>query len=535
MIKVLIIDDEPIIREGLRRAVDWKRLQCEVIGEAENGVEAIEKIRLLLPDIVVTDIMMPGLSGLELTKYIKENHPAMKIIFLTGYNSFSFAQQAIKLGAFDFLLKPTNTVELENIIERAREQIVKRNKEVSRQEELKRMLDTSLPMLMDKFVSDLLYSNLDTIDEVRRKMQFFGIQLESYIILAVEIDNSSEMEERFTEEERFFYMFSVKERIQELLNRCKLKSIINCNQNTFSVILLFGCNESEDLLKASIISIAEELRNKVENYFPFTVSVGISHCYSDVSDVKRAYREALLCLENRFYIGNNSTIHVDDIFHYESVSIKYDINTTNLLEAIRSGNTEKLKTELSVILQVLSQNNNKQYVRSICMEMIIGCSRLYCDIYGAMEDLFEGGTVPFDRIIGCSAAADLFHILETTIGNIIKSIHSLQSSQTRKVIAKAFDFINLHFNEDISLGDVAGYVFMSPWYFSKLFKKESGETFSEFLLKVRINKAKELLKANLELKTYEVAEKVGFNDSRYFGQIFKKVTGMTPSEYRESL
>ena len=100
MIKILIIDDEPIIREGLRRTMDWERLNCSLVGEAENGIEAIEKIKCLQPDIIVTDIMMPGLNGLDLTKYIKENYPFIKIIFLTGYNDFTFAQQAIKAWCF---------------------------------------------------------------------------------------------------------------------------------------------------------------------------------------------------------------------------------------------------------------------------------------------------------------------------------------------------------------------------------------------------------------------------------------------------
>lgn len=534
MIKVLIIDDEPIIREGLRRTIDWRRLQCDVVGEAENGVEALEKIDRLIPDIIITDIMMPGLNGLEVTRYIRENHPNTKIIFLTGYNNFNFAQQAIKLGAFDFVLKPTNSSELENTIASARDQIIRSNAEAYKQEELRKMLETSLPMLKDKFISDLLYSNINRIEEIGKKMQFFGIILESYIIMTVEIDNYTEMEQKLSEEEKFFYMFSVKEKINELLSGCKLKSIISCNQNTFSVILLFGNDESEDMLKSSIISIAEELRNTIENNFPFTVSAGISHYYKDASDIKRAYSEAIICLENRFYIGHNSTIHADDIFNIESCTGKRVIETKPIFDAIRSGNTDKIKIELGNVTGILSHENNKQYVRNVCMEIITGCSRSYCEIYGTMDDIFEGGMIPFERIMGFSAAQDLFNILEAIIGNIIGRINAMQKSQTRKVISKASDYINAHFNEDISLNDVAGHVFMSPWYFSKLFKKEAGETFSEFLLMKRIEKAKEFLKNNIELKTYEIAEKIGFNDSRYFGQIFKKVTGMTPMEYRES-
>ena len=318
MIKVLIIDDEPIIREGLRITINWNTLHCTVIGEAENGIEAIEKIDMLMPDIVITDIMMPGHSGLELTKYIKDNHPQIKIIFLTGYNDFSFAQQAIKLGAFDFVLKPTNTDELEKVIAKARDEILKSNSVMIQHEKLLEVIDASLPILKDKFISDLLYGNSVDTNEIEEKLLFFGIKIESFIIMCIEIDNFLEFNKKSTEEEKLLQIFSVKEKIEELMNRCKFKYIINYNQNAFSVILLFSKNESEEILKTGIISIAEELRNKFENSYTFTISVGISHYYDKISNIKKAYTEAIKCLENRFYIGNNTTIHIDDIFSFES-------------------------------------------------------------------------------------------------------------------------------------------------------------------------------------------------------------------------
>jgi two-component system, response regulator YesN len=535
MIKVLIIDDEPFIREGLRKTINWKALQCRVIGEAENGVEAIEKIDMYVPDIVITDIMMPGHSGLELTRYIKDNHPHIKIIFLTGYNDFSFAQQAIKLGAFDFVLKPTNTDELEKVIIKARDEIIKSNSEMVEHEKLHKVIEASLPILKDKFISDLLYSNSVSVNEIEEKLQFFGINIESFIVMCIEIDNFLELNKRNTEEEKLLQLFSVEEKIEELLNRCRIKGIINCNQNTFSVIMQFSRSESEEILKAGVISIAEELRNKFENCSKFTISIGISHYFDKVYNIKKAFDEAMKCLENRFYIGNNSTIHIDDIFSFEAQSVSNEIQTKPIIEAIRAGNTEKIKSELKDIITTLSQINNKVYVTNICTEIIASISRLYCELYGNMSDIFEEGTIPFDRILGCTSLADLFSILENLSDKVCQSINNLLNTQTRKVISNALDYINRHFHEDITLNVVSEQVYMSPWYFSKLFKKETGETFTEFLLKCRIEKAKKLLKGSFELKAYEVAEQVGFNDARYFGQIFKKETGLTPMEYRDSV
>lgn len=533
MIKVLIIDDEPIIREGLRKTINWKTLHCTVIGEAENGVEAIEMIDNLIPDIVITDIMMPGHSGLELTKYIKDNHPQIKIIFLTGYNDFSFAQQAIKLGAYDFVLKPTNTDELEKVLAKARDEILKCNSEIIQHEKLLEVIDASLPILKDKFISDLLYSNSVSANEIEEKLLFFGINIESFIIMCVEIDNFLELNKKSTEEEKLLQIFSVKEKIEMLMNRCKFKCIINCNQNSFSVILQFPRNESEEVLKMGVISVAEELRNKFENCSAFTISIGISHYYDKVYDIRKAYTEAVKCLQNRFYIGNNTTIHIDDIFSFETQSGRNEIQTKPILEAIKAGNTEKVQAELKEIIKTLSQINNKAYVTNICTEIIASISRLYCELYGNISDIFEEGTIPFDSIWGCTCLADLFSILENLLDKVSQSINRLLNSQTRKVVSNALEYINKHFHEEVTLNVVSEHVYMSPWYFSKLFKKETGETFTEFLLKCRIDKAKELLKNSFELKAYEVAELVGFNDARYFGQIFKKVTGLTPTEYRD--
>ncbi len=533
MIKVLIIDDEPIIREGLRRTIDWDRLQCSIAGEAENGVEAVEKINSLQPDIVITDIMMPGLSGLELTKFIKDYHPHIKIIFLTGYNNFSFAQQAIKLGAFDFVLKPTNTDELEAIISKAGNEIAKSDADLQRQMVIKKMMDESLPILRDKFITDLIFNNVYSVDEIKGKMKFFGIEIKSYILMCAEIDNYNEAKNTLSEEDKIINLLSVKEKSVELLERCKIQNIIVCNQNAVTAILTFGNDEEEELLKSSVISIAEELRNKVENAFPFTVSIGISHFYTNIADIRFAYREAVMCLENRFYIGNNSTIHTDDIFNFESLSKSRSIEISRLQEAIRTGNVEKIKLETDTIINSLHGFSKQSLVRNLCMEIVLAATRLYCEIYGNIKDILEEDDIPFDRLMSRCTASELYDTVREIIDSICRNISEKQNSQTRKVVSRALEYIHTNFNRDISLNDVADHAFMSPWYFSKLFKKETGFTFTEFLLKVRIDQAKELLKGSLELKTYEIADKVGFNDARYFGQIFKKVTGLTPSEYKE--
>ena len=439
-----------------------------------------------------------------------------------------------KLGAFDFVLKPTNTNELENVILKAKDLIIKGNNEIRAQEEIKQMLEASLPMLKDKFVSDLLFSNFYSVDDIKKKMSFFGLHIEGFVLVRLAIDKYSQVSSNFTEEESYLFMLSLIDKTSSLLNRCKLQYIINSNQNIITVIFNFSNNEDEDVIKPCVISIAEELRNKVENHFPFTVSIGISRLYNSIDDLKRAQKEAEACLENRFYIGCNSTIHIDDIPVFESNLGKNSADSAGILDAIRAGNTEKILYESQKIVDILSKCSNRTYLKNICLEIVVSSIRLYNEVYGSIEDIFKDGVIPFEKIINCSTAAELFEMVKSTMEKISLCIGNLRNSQTRKVITKAFEYINSHFNEDISLNDVANHIYMSPWYFSKLFKKESGETFSEFLLKTRIQNAKLFLKNNLELKTYEIAEKVGVSDARYFGQIFRKVTGMTPSEYRES-
>jgi len=494
MIKILIVDDEPIVREGLRKTINWDQLHCKIVGEAENGVEAIEKINMLLPDVVITDIMMPGLSGLEFTKYVKDNYPHVKIIFLTGYNNFSFAQQAIKLGAYDFLLKPTNTEELKKIIIKAKDETIKANEELQKQEKMRKMMDESLPILKDKFICDLLYSNITSVDEINRKMDFFGINIDAFIVLCVEIDNYNKPVEEVTEEDKFICLFCIEEKLRELLNRCNIQSIISCNLNTFSVILLFNKDESEEVLKNSVISLAEEFRNKIEHMYDFTVSIGISRFYKSIGDLRKAYKEAVMCLENRFYIGNNSTIHIDDIFNFESFTGNSEVDNRCLIEAIRTGNTQKIKEEIDKMIEVLSRIRNHTYIRNVCMEIVVSAARMYCEIYGNMEDIFENSIIPFETMIRCGTSHDLFRTVRAIIDKIVNEILEKQNSQTRKVISKALEYINTNYHREITLNDLAEHVFMSPWYFSKLFKKETGETFSEFLLKTRIEKAKEILK-----------------------------------------
>jgi len=380
----------------------------------------------------------------------------------------------------------------------------------------------------------VLFSNIYSVDDIKKKMRFFRLQTEGFVLMRLEIDRYMEISRNFTQEESYFFMLSLIDKTSNLLDRCKLQYILNSNQNIITVIFNFSKNEDEDVIKSSVISIAEELRNKVENHFPFTISIGISRLYNSIDNLKPAQKEAEACLGNRFYIGYNSTIHIDDIPVFESSQGKNSVDPAGILDAIRAGNTEKILHESDKAVNILSKCSNRTYLKNICLEIIVSSTRLYNEVYGSIEDVFEDGLIPFEKIVNCSTAAELFDMVKSTMEKMSQCIFNLRHSQTRKVITKAFEYINTHFNEDISLNDVANHIYMSPWYFSKLFKKESGETFSEFLLKTRIENAKMFLKSNLELKTYEIAEKVGFNDPRYFGQIFRKVTGLTPSEYRES-
>jgi two-component system response regulator YesN len=539
MFKVLIIDDEPIIRKGLKNIVNWKQYECEVCGEASDGAEGRELIRKLLPDIVITDIKMPETDGLTMIRQIKEDIPGSKIIILTGYRDFDYVHEAIKIGAFDYILKPSKIEELTAIIGKAVRELKfqrERNEEINK---LKKLFEQNIPILKEKLLYDIIHEINTNEDEISAKMELFGMRIKKFVLVMIENDGDEEEEKLISQYDRHLYQFGIINMFDEVFSENFSVTSIALNERDVAFVLQ-PVSDTEIYMEM-INKKSAYLQEIIQNCFGFTVTMAVSNEGSGPMQLPLRLRECREALEHKFYLGSNSIIFYNDIntfFKYEDYSL-LEKHQKVLMEGIKTGNERIVKAKLNDILiyTVNLKNSNKEYLKNFFWNTISSINSIRISIAAADNDkraeVRDIGSL-YSMIEKCDDIKLLNSVLEDIALSVASKVNNFNSKSVKLILRKAMDYLQAHYNEQVTLNEVADHAFVSTYYISRMFKKELGKNFVDYLNEIRIEKAKELLK-DIRYKTYEVADMVGIPDAHYFSRLFKKYEGLTPTEYRATM
>lgn len=537
MHKILVVDDEQIIRNGIISSIDWANYGYEVVDVAENGKEALEKALKTKPDIILTDIYMPVMDGIELAQEIKKHLPEVIIIFLTGYNEFTYAQQAIEIGIFRYITKPILQNELIQTLIDASEALEHKEMEKEHLKKLKGLLRESLPLFKERFFLNLVNS-VFSAHEINNKLEYLGISLEadSYICLIISIDDFSILSQKNTEGDMNLIKFCIQNIAEEILtNENRTVYTFEEKRNEVGIIC---CIRNVD--KGNVITELHQciqlLQNSVRQYLKVSVSAGIGRTYTQLMDIGKSYSEAKMALEYRLAFGKNSIIFIEDLDQsYEATISPFAMQKINdLILYAKGGNKAQAQAILNEIFDFIKKEGNakKDHIYLLSIEIVNRIIRIILEFGANLSEVLGQGFSPF-KIMECDTLddihSDLANIFDITINFILSKHHSL----TRSSITKAKEFIlENYMDPELSLKIIAESVHISPGYFSQLFKQVTGETCIEYLTKVRIDSAKKLLKETT-LKAYEIADQVGFKDSQYFSTCFKKLVGVSPTDYRD--
>ncbi len=536
MYKVMIVDDEPFIRKGLVHIVNWKSYDCEVCGEASDGVEGLEKMESLQPDIVFVDINMPEINGLEMIRIAKELLPFSKFVILTGYRDFAYMQEAIKLGAFDYILKPSKIEEISEILKRAVYELKhERQKEVEIQK-LKDKFDESVPILKEKFLYDLMHDVQMSAHEVEENLNLYQLHLNRFAIMVVRIDednpNISEVYQRQ------LYQFGMINTIQDFFEESFNVEQVVLNQKNVAFII----TSKEDALNAidSIEQLAGAVQELIQSCFDFTVSMSISNMGHGTKELKDKTRECQEALDYIFYMGPSSIVLYRDIktFYKSQDLASLDKYEKRLIQGIRTGNEDTVNDILENMKQdVMMHTAHPEKVKHFYWKMIYAINHIRLSIKSAEKQADEKATDMtslYQMIDNSSNIMEVQELLETVAKAIVNRINQYNKQSINVILQQAMDYIYANYDQSLTLNDLAEETYVSTYYLSRMFTKEIGKNFVDFLNEVRMEKAKELM-GDLSLKTYQIAEKVGINDPHYFSKLFKKYVQMTPTEFRNRL
>lgn len=534
MFKVLIIDDEPTIRKGLINIINWKKFQCEICGEASDGVEGLEKIEAYKPDLVFADINMPEINGLEMIKSAKQIVPHSKFIILSGYREFSYMQEAIKIGAFDYILKPSSIEDICEVVKRAVIELKYQRDDQLEAKKLRKCFEESIPILKEKLLYDIIFQININEEEIKEGFELYGIEINEFVMIMIEIDGDSKKKEPY---QRQLYQFGIVNTVEEMFaEEFKVEKIVLNNKQ---IAFIIGTHETVELLEEDVYKKVHSIQQLVESCFDFTVSIAISTKGKDVDELHDKMMECKNALAYRFYMGNSSIILYRDLsgFYKGQDNLAFDGIDKVLCNTIKTGNEEDVVHILGQINdKVIQTNLDPEYIKTFYWNLIYEINMIRISIKNLEvqdKDLSHDISSLYKLIDNATQVKELQDLLEDVAMSVVNRINRYNKKNINQILQKAMDYICENYTMSITLNELAEHTYVSTYYLSRMFKKELGKNFVEYLNEVRIDKAKELLKDN-KYKTYEVAELVGIQDPHYFSKIFKKYVNMTPTEYKDS-
>ncbi|NLY18745.1 MAG: response regulator [Clostridiaceae bacterium] len=525
MIKVLIADDEIIARAGIKSLVNWEENGFRVVGLAADGKEAMEMIRSERPDIVLTDIMMPKLSGIELIKNAKAEYPFIKFIVLSCHNEFEYVRQAMKFGAEDYVLKLSMVSgELLELLLSVSEKI----KEERKLDGAELRIDDAITERSKRieYLISLINGEKYTGElKDHESVRLFDVSAPKALAY-VKIDNFENIGEDSLKAERT--LVNVME--QQLKDRGLLE-LFRYKENGFVFLLSFDIEKFNDIEK-TVYEISQKLSIFINKYVNVSVSIGISSIFKDYSELNIAFSQAVKACKSRFYKGAGTVCkYHDKLFTEESIQVFTVKEQKDLIDYLDICDIESIRKLINNIIDALYRT----------CPPVEKCIQLFMEVYYCMSSVLKnyGDSIgdesdkkpDYIQISNAEFLKEAGDMLMQYGEYCVSLIEKARHSAYRKEIIAAIDYIKKNYSSDISLKSVAQHVFVSDSYLSRIFKEDMNKSFVEYLTEIRIEKAIELIKTT-DLPNYVIAEKIGYENINYFGRVFKKITGLTPSQYR---
>lgn len=534
MLKVIIADDEDKICQLIYKLINWEEMGMSVVGIAHNGVEALELIQALTPDIAITDIRMPGFDGLEFIERAKEYNSQVQFVIISGYQHFEYAQRAIKYGVLDYLLKPVNKEELIGTLTKMKDRYLERAEQLSKEEKMILNMKNNIDKLRIGFLRGILFQRINkakdiSLEIVNKEYQFLFQEGYFQIVIAKldGITQSYSSNLKFLEEKV----------LQIIANNLKdfcydMESLFE--ENIFYCILNYS-QANKKILRKQCKTLLDEIILQKEIFENMEVTVGLGIPEDDIQTIDNSLKTAIWAYQQRLIVGTNRVIEGDAMVSNQLANSKlfYDFNKSmnNALERLDVDSVVESLRFLKESLRNRTETSGYevlQMAKEICNLYLIAMRNNKFPITDG-DALFEKFNSEINNYGSINA---LFHYMTTTIIGYLEKVIDDKKQLDTKPIREAKQYIQENYMKPLTLEDVSAKVGFNTTYFCSLFKKDTGNTFLEYLYEIRMNKAKELLKeTNLSIAV--ICEQVGYSDIKHFTKIFTKNSGLKPNEYRK--
>ena len=516
MLKALVVDDEKMTRDVLVNYIPWKEFGVDTVEEADDGVSALALASASRPDIVLSDVRMPRMNGIELATRLREQLPHCKFIFLSGYSDKEYLKSAIRLKAVSYVEKPIN---LEEIVEIVRTTIEEFLKERAAREK-------SLDLLKQELCLDLISGKTD-LPAVKEKISLLNLNFPEagrYVTAVVRLDLRELENPGEPQADREMLLNS----LCSFFGKTTWEYVF-CTKGDEHMIFHFHCGASGSLEKLKDLFVSFLGDRSIPGTWAIPFMVGLGQEVSGLADINRSYRCGVVSLQKQFYKGYGN------VGLYEEQHGPVYIFDENVLAAFRENVTARKKTEAALQIKRMSNdirkcdNTSPDYIRNIFFKFILVLSRIAED----RNIPLLGDECKF--ILESVSTAHTLDEIEKSVVELVDSIitHMESNVEGGDIVSRITCHIAQNYqNEALSINTLAEVLFLTPTYLCMIFKKETGKTINQHITEVRINRAKDYLREP-GVRLYDIARRVGYSDGKYFTKVFDRIVGMKPKEYRE--
>lgn len=532
MIKAVIIDDDMTTVQGLSRSVRWDEFGIRVVGTAMNGREGLEQIEAHCPDIILTDIFMPVMNGIDMLKTIREAGNTAEVIILSGYEDFKYAQSAVKLRVNDYLSKPATLDEIERVLKDVVDHISRRDTEEKEEKELRELLAYNLPTTRRQLFKGLLEPGFCQTAFYRKVSDHLKLEFSGRYFTVVLIEFFINRERNtYRPNDLALFAYAVKNIVDELADHQDGVHVADIQRNLLSVIVAVPSNARQDRARRQATQVAQELLDHVRDYLKLQVWAAVGPVAEDVRDIPRSYAAAIDLLASRERMSDKQLLRQEDVRELaRPVSRRPIASYQAVVDAMMLGQEELVEARIVELTCALREGvaPNITDLREYAID-IVGIVSLALHEHGLQIEYFRADFTMYKELELVYGIADFAGWLRDLVIPICRAMDERSSQKHRKTIDFIKRYVQQHYAEDVTLDLIAEKVYLTRNYLSQIFKQETGENYNSYLTRVRMEKAKELLVTG-NYKVFEISQIVGYKNNAYFSQLFKKHTGYYPSE-----
>lgn len=529
MYRIMLADDEGIVIDSLKFIIEKEFGDECIIEYAKTGRSVIELAEKFRPDIAIMDIQMPGINGIEAMKEIREGNSGIIFIVMSAYDKFDYAKEAIKLGVLEYITKPMEKNKIIAVLKNAMGMIDKERAKRSNDLLIKEKLETVVPIIESGLIYNILLQEHFT-EDIENYKTILGIDRDYAYMIAIvcgdaqegnhmtnAVGSSVKMQQHYQE---------VRENLKEYFNNCIVGTVM---ANKLAVLVPYDDDKMDYNERIELIDKSRELVRRMRRRTDISFRIGVGRV-KELPHMAESYSEAL----NALLITTGSVAHVDDLPIGCDYADDYPIDLEKkLFDEVEKGEINNAALTARTFFEWMAENNPESLmeIRTKVLEFALWAEHLAYE-KGGMTYQFNSRQDYLPTIMGMTELDQLKEWFVEKIMTACQNILSKRSEKSNSIIEMAKDYINTNYSKDISLDDVSRIVNISPYYFSKIFKEDTGENFIEYLTCIRMERAKELLSmAGYSMK--EICSMVGYSDPNYFSRSFKKNVGVTPTEYKE--